>query len=94
MADPDEIALAEARGRREAFEYIRVALTRELRGAPYNASPQAQLTYIGGLARARRMAERLYRQACEAEETLVLADSESAQPAAQVVGETTPQAGQ
>lgn len=69
-----EIALAEARGRREAYQTIRADLSRELRGAPYNAPPQAQLTYVGGLARARRLAERLYRTALNAEEDLVIGD--------------------
>ncbi len=58
MSDAD-IALAEARGRRQAYQTIRAALATELRGAPYNAPGRTQLTYVGGLARARRIAERL-----------------------------------
>lgn len=69
----NEIALAEARGRREAYGTIRAALARELRGAPHNAPPQSQLTYVGGLARARRIAERLYRYANNAEEDVLFA---------------------
>lgn len=65
-------ALAEARGRREAYEKARAAIRAELLGAPLNAPPQSQLTYVGGLARARRMVEALYQQAQDDEEQLVM----------------------
>lgn len=68
--------LAVARGRREAYAAARTELRNELRGAPGNAPPQSQLTYVGGLARARRMLERLYQGALADEERLVLGSAE------------------
>jgi hypothetical protein len=78
----DDVALAAARGRRQALAAVRAVLASELRGAPYNAPGRSQLTYVGGLARARRIVEGLYRQAALAEEDLVLgADSAGCTPA-------------
>lgn len=77
MTDDPQIALAEARGRRQAYADLRTELSRELRGAPHNAPPQSQLTYVGGLARARRMVEQLYRAANDAEEALVLDETQT-----------------
>lgn len=70
VAGPTELAVA--RGRREAYAVVRAELARELRGAPYNAAGRIQVTYVGGLARARRIVERLFRDALDAEERLVI----------------------
>jgi hypothetical protein len=73
-----DAALIAARARRETLDDVRAELSRELRGAPNNAPPQTQFTYVGGLARARRMIERRYRQALDAEETIVMAEPDVA----------------
>lgn len=72
MDEQTEAELAQARARREAFDTARRALAAELRGAPHNAPANSQLTYVGGLARARRILERLYVASAAAEEHLVL----------------------
>lgn len=69
MLDP---ALIAARARRETLGQLRAELARELRGAPHNAPAQAQLTYAGGLARARRLLEVRYRSALADEEQIVM----------------------
>ena len=66
-------ALIAARARRETLARVRAELARELRGAPHNAPAQSQLTYVGGLARARRLVETRYRSALTAEEQIVMA---------------------
>lgn len=76
MTSAADIELAEARGRREAYETIRTALATEQRGAPYNAPARTQVTYIGGLARARRIVEGLFWEASAAEEALVMRDDQ------------------
>ena len=69
MIDP---ALVAARARREALAQVRAELAAELRGAPHNAPAQAQLTYVGGLARARRLVEVSYQAALADEEQIVM----------------------
>jgi len=68
-----DAVLVAARARREALAGLRAELAKELRGAPYNAPGKTQITYTGGLARARRIVERRYQAALTAEEDLVLA---------------------
>ena len=65
-------ALLAARARRETFAALRAELVAELRGAPHNAPARSQLTYVGGLARARRLVEARYRSALAAEEQIVM----------------------
>jgi hypothetical protein len=69
MIDPAVVA---ARARREALAQVRAELAAELRGAPYNAPARAQITYVGGLARARRLVEDRYQAALSAEEQIVM----------------------
>lgn len=74
-----ELAVARGRrGRREGLALARAEIARELRGAPLNAPGRTQLTYDGGLARARRILERLYHDAAAVEEQLVVAGADEA----------------
>ncbi len=68
-----DLGLVAARARREGLAAVRAALTRELKQAPFNTPDiSTQNTYVGGLARARRLVEALYRAALTAEERAVI----------------------
>lgn len=66
----DELVIA--RTRRETLARVHAEISRELRGAPHNAPPQAHVTYVGGLSRARRLVQHLYRAALHEEEEIVM----------------------
>lgn len=60
------------RGRREALQRARDALVEELRGAPFDLPEPRFRTYVGGLARARRVLEEQFRVALVEEEQAVI----------------------